>query len=44
MSNEKIIDSVEALEEAIHSCKNAQKEFAKFNQEKVDEIFLLEHI
>ena len=39
MSNYEIIDSVESLEKAIISVKNAQKEYAKFTQEKVDEIF-----
>ena len=40
MNNErKIIDGVEALEEAISKIKIVQKEFAKFSQEQVDKIF-----
>ena len=40
MSKErKIVDSVEALEEALQSVKEAQREFATFTQEKVNEIF-----
>ena len=39
MSNYEIVDSVETLEKAILSVKKAQKEYAKFTQEKVDEIF-----
>ena len=35
----KIIDSVESLEKALENLKKAQKEFATFNQEKVDKIF-----
>lgn len=35
-----IVDSVEKLEEAIHSVKEAQKVFATFTQEQVDKIFL----
>lgn len=35
----KIIDGVEALEEAISKIKIAQKEFAKYSQEQVDKIF-----
>ncbi len=34
-----IIDSVEALEQALVRVKAAQKKFAKFSQEQVDEIF-----
>lgn len=36
----KIVDSVESLNETINNVKKAQKEFAKFSQEKVDKIFL----
>lgn len=40
MNNErKIIDGVEALEEAISKIKIVQKEFAKFSQNQVDKIF-----
>ncbi len=40
MNNErKIIDGVEALEEAISKIKIVQKEFTKFSQEQVDKIF-----
>jgi len=39
MSNYEIVDSVESLEKAIESVKKAQKEYAKFTQEQVDEIF-----
>lgn len=35
-----IVDCVEKLEEAIARVRKAQKEFATFTQEKVDEIFL----
>ena len=35
----KIIDSIESLEKALGNLKKAQKEFATFNQEKVDKIF-----
>lgn len=35
----RVVDSTEALEEAIERVRNAQKEFATFSQEKVDEIF-----
>ena len=35
----KIIDSVEGLEKALENLKKVQKEFATFNQEKVDKIF-----
>ena len=34
------VDSVEALKQEIQRVKLAQSEFAKFSQEKVDEIFL----
>ena len=40
MSKEyEIVDSVERLKETIDRVKKAQEEFAKFTQEKVDEIF-----
>ena len=39
MSNYEIVDSVETLEKAILSAKKAQKEYAKFTQEQVDNIF-----
>ncbi len=40
MSEErKIVDTVEALEETIAKVKSAQKEFATYSQEQVDEIF-----
>ena len=40
MSKEcEIVDSVERLKETIDRAKKAQEEFAKFTQEKVDEIF-----
>ncbi len=35
-----IVDSVEALEKKILSVREAQKKFAKYTQEQVDEIFL----
>ncbi len=35
----KIVDSIEALEEALNRVRKAQREFATFSQEKVDEIF-----
>ncbi len=35
----KIIDNTEALEQAIKELREAQKEFSKFSQEQVDEIF-----
>ena len=35
-----IVDSVESLKDAIERVRLAQKEFAKFDQEKVDKIFL----
>ena len=38
-NNYKIVDSVQTLGEALESVKAAQKEFATFTQEKVDEIF-----
>jgi len=38
MKNE-IVDSAESLKLAIEKVRNAQKEFATFNQEKVDKIF-----
>ena len=34
-----IIDSVEDLQEVLRKVRNAQKEYAKFNQEQVDKIF-----
>ena len=34
-----LIDSVEKLEERLKNVKSAQKEYAEFPQEKVDEIF-----
>ena len=40
MSEERIVDSVESLQKLIDDVRNAQKEFAKFSQEKVDKIFL----
>ena len=40
MSNENIIvDSLETLQETLERVRKAQEEFAKFPQEKVDEIF-----
>ena len=39
MSNYEIVDSVETLEKAILSAKKAQKEYAKFTQEQVDNMF-----
>ncbi len=38
-NNYKIVDSVQTLAEALETVKAAQKEFATFTQEKVDEIF-----
>ncbi|MGN1298945.1 MAG: bifunctional acetaldehyde-CoA/alcohol dehydrogenase [Candidatus Scatovivens sp.] len=35
-----IVDSVESLKKSIERVRTAQKEFAKFSQEKVDKIFL----
>ena len=35
----KLVDSVEALVEKMNQIREAQKEFATFTQEKVDEIF-----
>ena len=41
MNNErKIIDSVEALESALASLKDAEKKFSTYTQEQVDKIFL----
>lgn len=41
MNNErKIIDSVETLESALTSLKEAEKKFSTYTQEQVDEIFL----
>ena len=40
MSERKTIDSVETLEAAILSIKEAQKQFSSFTQEQVDKIFL----
>ena len=39
MDTEEIVDSVEKLESTINRVREAQKEFANFSQEKVDEIF-----
>ena len=39
MDTEEIVDSVEKLESTIDRVREAQKEFATFSQEKVDEIF-----
>ena len=39
MDTEEIVDSVEKLESTINRVREAQKEFATFSQEKVDEIF-----
>ena len=40
MSNENlIVDSIDSLNETIERVRKAQEEFAKFSQEKVDEIF-----
>ena len=39
MDTEEIVDSVEKLENIINRVREAQKEFATFSQEKVDEIF-----
>jgi len=36
----KIVDSIETLNEAIKSVKEAQRKFAKYTQEEVDKIFL----
>ena len=33
------VDSVESLQKTIEKVKEAQREFAKFSQEKVDKIF-----
>ncbi len=38
--DEKIVDSIETLEETIKKVKEAQKKFAKYTQEQVDKIFL----
>ena len=35
----KLVDSVESLEEVMERVRNAQKEFSKFTQEQVDKIF-----
>ncbi len=35
----KLVDSIESLEEVMERVKNAQKEFSKFTQEQVDKIF-----
>lgn len=40
MEEYKLVDSIESLNEAIKNARIAQAEFAKFSQEKVDEIFL----
>ncbi len=40
MSNYKIVDSVQALEEAIVRVRKAQMKFATYTQEQVDKIFL----
>ena len=41
MNNErKIIDSVETLESALASLKEAEKKFSTYTQEQVDKIFL----
>ena len=41
MNNErKIIDSVETLESALTSLKEAEKKFSTYTQEQVDKIFL----
>ena len=36
----KIVDSVEALHEALGRVRGAQREFASYTQEQVDKIFL----
>ena len=38
-NNYDIVNSVESLKKRIESVRAAQKEFSKFTQEKVDEIF-----
>ena len=38
--NKKLVDSVEALEEAIARVREAQNKFAAYTQEQVDKIFL----
>ena len=40
MSNYNIVDSTESLQKLIENVRSAQKEFATFSQEKVDQIFL----
>lgn len=40
MENNKIVDSLESLEEKIKQVKEAQAKFAKYTQEEVDKIFL----
>ena len=39
MENYDIVDSIESFERNLEKVRNAQKEFSKFSQEKVDEIF-----
>ena len=39
MLERKVIDGVEALEEALANIKEAQKQFSSFTQEQVDKIF-----
>ena len=39
MENQRIVDSVEALEEKLKSVREAQKKFATYTQEQVDKIF-----
>ncbi len=40
MNTEKLVDSVETLEEAIARVRQAQKKYASYTQEQVDRIFL----